>query len=152
MSFSYTTGVVDNDADGTTGVGTIFYVDITIDDVTKRHTWGLLDQLQGKFNYRDLIRPYVETENKKKVEADAKVAEQKKIEAEHRKKSIVEDPAIVAIIKDVLASEVKSVEQFKAGKEKALNALVGKVIGKGKSIGVTVDAFNITHLLKQKLM
>ena len=43
--------------------------------------------------------------------------------------------AIEAIIKDVLAANEKMVEEFKAGKEKAFNGLVGQVMkaSKGKA-------------------
>jgi aspartyl-tRNA(Asn)/glutamyl-tRNA(Gln) amidotransferase subunit B len=56
--------------------------------------------------------------------------------------------AIEALVDDVLAANPKSVEEFRAGKEKAFNALVGQVMkaSKGKANPATVN-----DLLKRKL-
>ena len=55
---------------------------------------------------------------------------------------------IEKIVDQVLAANTKSVDEFKAGKEKAFNALVGQVMKatKGKANPAQVNA-----LLKQKL-
>ncbi|MCC4114440.1 Asp-tRNA(Asn)/Glu-tRNA(Gln) amidotransferase subunit GatB [Aromatoleum toluclasticum] len=56
--------------------------------------------------------------------------------------------AIEAIIDEVLAANQKSVEEFRAGKEKAFNALVGQVMkaSKGKA-----NPAQVNELLKRKL-
>ena len=58
------------------------------------------------------------------------------------------------LIDEVIASEEKTVAEFKAGKDKALNALVGKVIGqiRKNQLSVQTDAFGITATLKKKLV
>ena len=63
-------------------------------------------------------------------------------------KQITDTGAIEAIIDEVLAANLKSVEEFRAGKEKAFNALVGQCMKatKGKA-----NPQQVNDLLKQKL-
>jgi len=63
-------------------------------------------------------------------------------------KQISDSGALEKIIDDVLAANAKSVEEFRAGKEKAFNALIGQAMkaSKGKA-----NPAQLTELLKQKL-
>ncbi|HTH95334.1 MAG TPA: Asp-tRNA(Asn)/Glu-tRNA(Gln) amidotransferase subunit GatB [Rhodocyclaceae bacterium] len=63
-------------------------------------------------------------------------------------KQITDTGAIEAIIDEVLAANQKSVEEFRAGKEKAFNALVGQAMKatKGKA-----NPQQVNELLKKKL-
>ncbi|MEX3547761.1 MAG: Asp-tRNA(Asn)/Glu-tRNA(Gln) amidotransferase subunit GatB [Burkholderia sp.] len=63
-------------------------------------------------------------------------------------KQISDSGALEAILDEVLAANAKSVEEFRAGKEKAFNALVGQAMKatKGKANPVQVN-----ELLKKKL-
>ena len=63
-------------------------------------------------------------------------------------KQVTDSSAIEAMIDAVLAANPKSVEEFRAGKEKAFNALVGQVMkaSKGKASPAQVN-----ELLKKKL-
>ena len=56
--------------------------------------------------------------------------------------------ALEAIIDDVLAANQKSVDEFKAGKEKAFQALVGQAMkaSKGKA-----NPAQVNEMLKKKL-
>jgi aspartyl-tRNA(Asn)/glutamyl-tRNA(Gln) amidotransferase subunit B len=69
------------------------------------------------------------------------------IEAEGLKQ-VTDVSAIEPIIDEVLAANPKSVEEYRAGKEKAFNALVGQVMkaSKGKASPAQVN-----ELLKKKL-
>ncbi len=58
------------------------------------------------------------------------------------------DPALQKLIEEAVASEAKAVEQFKSGKEKALNSVVGKVIGAAKKAGLAADALAINAAIK----
>jgi aspartyl-tRNA(Asn)/glutamyl-tRNA(Gln) amidotransferase subunit B len=62
-------------------------------------------------------------------------------------KQITDTGAIEAIIDEVLAANPKSVEEFRAGKEKAFNALVGQAMKatKGKA-----NPQQVNELLKKK--
>lgn len=63
-------------------------------------------------------------------------------------KQISDSGALEKIVDDVLAANAKSVEEFKAGKEKAFNALIGQAMKatKGKA-----NPAQLTELLKKKL-
>ncbi len=63
-------------------------------------------------------------------------------------KQISDTGALEKIIDDVLAANTKSVEEYKSGKEKAFNALIGQAMkaSKGKA-----NPAQLTDLLKQKL-
>ena len=61
---------------------------------------------------------------------------------------ITDTGAIEAMVDEVLANNAKAVEQFKAGNEKALNAIVGQVMkaSKGKA-----NPAQVQELMKAKL-
>ena len=63
-------------------------------------------------------------------------------------RQVTDSGAIEALIDEVLAANPKSVEEFRSGKEKAFNALVGQVMkaSKGKASPGQVNA-----LLRKKL-
>ena len=63
-------------------------------------------------------------------------------------KQITDTGAIEAIVDEVLAANAATVAEFKAGKEKAFNALVGQVMkaAKGKA-----NPQQVNELLKRKL-
>ncbi|MES2264899.1 MAG: Asp-tRNA(Asn)/Glu-tRNA(Gln) amidotransferase subunit GatB [Pseudomonadota bacterium] len=63
-------------------------------------------------------------------------------------KQISDSGALEAIVNEVLAANAKSVEQYRAGKEAALNALIGQAMkaSKGKA-----NPAQLTELLKAKL-
>jgi aspartyl-tRNA(Asn)/glutamyl-tRNA(Gln) amidotransferase subunit B len=63
-------------------------------------------------------------------------------------KQVSDSGAIEKIVDEVLAANQKSVEEFRAGKEKAFNALVGQVMkaSKGKA-----NPAQVNEILKKKL-
>jgi aspartyl-tRNA(Asn)/glutamyl-tRNA(Gln) amidotransferase subunit B len=63
-------------------------------------------------------------------------------------KQISDTGALEAIVDEVLANNAKSVEQYRAGKEAAINALIGQCMkaSKGKA-----NPAQVTELLKKKL-
>jgi aspartyl-tRNA(Asn)/glutamyl-tRNA(Gln) amidotransferase subunit B len=63
-------------------------------------------------------------------------------------KQISDTGALEAIVNDVIAANEKSVEQYRAGKEAAINALIGQAMkaSKGKA-----NPAQLTELLKKKL-
>ncbi len=63
-------------------------------------------------------------------------------------KQISDSGAIEALIDAVLAANPKSVEEFRAGKDKAFNALVGQVM---KATGGRANPQQVNDLLRQKL-
>jgi aspartyl-tRNA(Asn)/glutamyl-tRNA(Gln) amidotransferase subunit B len=63
-------------------------------------------------------------------------------------KQINDSGALEAIVSQVLASNIKSVEEYRAGKEKALNALVGQAMKASKGKG---NPALFIEMLKRKL-
>jgi aspartyl-tRNA(Asn)/glutamyl-tRNA(Gln) amidotransferase subunit B len=63
-------------------------------------------------------------------------------------KQVSDSGAIEKIVDEVLAANAKSVEEFRSGKEKAFNALVGQVMkaSKGKA-----NPAEVNELLRAKL-
>ncbi|HNQ75211.1 MAG TPA: Asp-tRNA(Asn)/Glu-tRNA(Gln) amidotransferase GatCAB subunit B, partial [Pseudothauera hydrothermalis] len=63
-------------------------------------------------------------------------------------KQVTDSGAIEAIVDQVLAANPKSVEEFRAGKEKAFNALVGQVMkaSRGKA-----NPAQVNDILRAKL-
>jgi Asp-tRNA(Asn)/Glu-tRNA(Gln) amidotransferase B subunit len=55
------------------------------------------------------------------------------------------------IADELLAVNEKIVQQVREGKEKALNALVGQMMGRLKKEGITADAALINETLKRKI-
>jgi aspartyl-tRNA(Asn)/glutamyl-tRNA(Gln) amidotransferase subunit B len=56
--------------------------------------------------------------------------------------------ALEAIVEQVITANPKSVEEFRAGKDKAFNALVGQVM---KASGGKADPAQVNELLRRKL-
>ncbi|MEO8101961.1 MAG: Asp-tRNA(Asn)/Glu-tRNA(Gln) amidotransferase subunit GatB [Betaproteobacteria bacterium] len=63
-------------------------------------------------------------------------------------KQVSDSGAIEKMIDDVIAANPKSVEEYKAGKDKALNALFGQVM---KASNKTANPSQVTEILKRKL-
>jgi aspartyl-tRNA(Asn)/glutamyl-tRNA(Gln) amidotransferase subunit B len=63
-------------------------------------------------------------------------------------KQISDSGAIEAIIDQVLATNQKSVEEFRSGKEKAFNALVGQIM---KASQGKANPGQVNELLRKKL-
>jgi aspartyl-tRNA(Asn)/glutamyl-tRNA(Gln) amidotransferase subunit B len=64
-------------------------------------------------------------------------------------KQISDSGALEKLVSEVLVANAKSVEEFKAGKEKAFNALVGQVM---KAARGKANPAQVNEILKQKLM
>ena len=63
-------------------------------------------------------------------------------------KQVSDAGAIEKMVDDVIAANPKSVEEYRAGKEKALNALFGQVM---KASNKTANPAQVTEILKRKL-
>ena len=63
-------------------------------------------------------------------------------------KQVSDSGTIEKLVDDVIAANPKSVEEYRAGKEKALNALFGQVM---KASNKTANPAQVTEILKKKL-
>jgi aspartyl-tRNA(Asn)/glutamyl-tRNA(Gln) amidotransferase subunit B len=66
----------------------------------------------------------------------------------HNLKQVSDAGAIEKLVDEVIATNTRSVEEYKAGKEKALNALFGQVM---KASNKTANPAQVTEMLKRKL-
>jgi len=144
-------GIKDNDPKGTTGRGTLHYMRIQRGDQVEEHIWGLLDELEGRFDPQAILRPLLEERSRAAAEAAAREEQRKAEQLKARAAAVQEDPALASIIDQVLATGSKAVEEFRAGKEKALNALVGQVLGLSKARNLQTDAFAVRQLLARRI-
>lgn len=55
------------------------------------------------------------------------------------------------VIEQAIQDNPQLVEQIKSGAEKAINALVGRILGKLKSANLHANPFDISVVLKEKL-
>lgn len=152
MSLLIKRSVVDNDPKGETGVGTIFRLEICANGVlVLQRDYGLIEYLDGRFKLDEVTKPYIEAHLLQLQKLELAEAEAKKAQKQARIASVKVDDALEKLIDTVLADDVRVVEQYRSGKEKALNALVGKVIVQLKKQGQEADAFAITTAMKRKL-
>lgn len=181
MRYDITTGILDSDGKGKSGRGTIYWTEVrdkslpwdqwenrdihnTIQTteqgfvlvsanppLVERFEYGLLDILEKKFDLKAAIAQYEAENTVLEHQAQAAEAAEKKAKREEREASVKSDPVMDAILDTVIAQGTKAVTEYKAGKEKALNALVGMVIGQLKKQGLDADAFTINRLLRQKI-
>ena len=157
MRTNFRTGILDIDPKGTTGRGTQFWLEINVIEdnktSTERHEYFLLDILEKKFDIDSIKRPYLERQRIYDQELD-KQAKNAKLAAEtERKESIKSNPELDTILDSAILANEKSVNEFRSGKEKALNAIVGFVMKeiKSKNIHIVDPAFTVSTLLKQRL-
>jgi len=126
-----------------------------MDVLGKRYEWGLLDELTGKFDVQAILKPALAAMAEAQAARAQLEAAAKQDALEERASAVKSSPVLSEIIEQIVIDEPKTVAEFKSGKEKALNALVGKVIGQIRqrklTADVTGDAFAINQLLRQRL-
>ncbi len=117
-------------------------LDITASPVSATQLAGLVQRIADNTISNAIAKKVFEALwNKEGESADAIIEAQ-------GLKQVTDTGAIEAIIDEVLAANQKSVEEFRAGKEKAFNALVGQCMkaSKGKA-----NPAQVNELLKKKL-
>ena len=150
--FNSVRGVLDSDPKGKSGRGTQFYLHITDNEgADQYYTWYLLDEIEGKFDPSAPSAPFVERAAEEQAILDKKEAEEKRKRMQDRINGIDTDKRLEIIITEVVKDNEKAVNEYRSGKEKALNSLVGQVIGKSKKEGGNCDAFVISTMLKKAL-
>lgn len=157
MRTSFISGILDNDPKGLTGRGTQYWFEVRVLENDKetidRHEYFLLDVLENKIDLAAIKSPYLERQRAYDKDEENKSKALKVKEEAKRKDSVKSDPELDLIMNSALEANPKAVEEFKSGKEKALNAIVGFVMKeiKAKNIQVVDPAFTVSTLLKQKL-
>jgi aspartyl-tRNA(Asn)/glutamyl-tRNA(Gln) amidotransferase subunit B len=180
--FTYCTGTLDYDTKGTTGGGTKFWLEIQKSNeyleknfkseiieehvgnqtlfkatqptpiVLARYEWFLMDELSGTFNKESILAPFRALEKEALDLRENQVADGKKQAQAERLAGVKDDGSIGRLIEEVIAQDTKAVVEFQSGKDKALNALVGKVMGLAKKNHINTDAFSVSELLRKRLV
>lgn len=158
MYISFNNGIADNDHKGLSGGrGTKFWLRIEVHDSGEyekvEYEYFLLDLIEGKFDKEAICKPYRDRQQKWIDEQDQALKEQKDKEMQLRKDSVKTDPQLEAILDQAISANPKAIAEFKGGKEKALNAVVGSVMKelKTKNIQIVDAAFTVNTLLKQRI-
>ncbi len=150
--YTISTGIVDSDPKGESGRGTVFWLEVSDrNGVVERHEWGLLEELDGRFKPDEIKKPYIEKNKALEKEASAAEKQAKAAEKQARVDEVEDDPKLTALIDEVVAANPKAVAQFLEGKEKALNAVVGQVIGRMKNGWGPPNALKIAVLVKRQV-
>ena len=152
------TWIIDNDPKGETGRGTLYGCRLEIEGIEHLKTYHLLDQIEN-----NLVWQEIKTLAKLAEESNQRIQQQRNSEFELNRqanKKAQEDSKIsnIKITKDirdainiVLQEHKQLVEQYKAGSEKALNSLVGKILAQCKKTNVVANPFDVSYTLKQEL-
>ena len=152
------TWIIDNDPKGETGRGTLYGCRLEIDGIEHLKTYHLLDQIENKLVWQE-----IKTLAKLAEESNQRIQQQRNSEFELNRqanKKAQEDSKIANIkitkeIRDsiniVLEEYKQLLEQYKAGSEKALNSLVGKVLAQCKKTNIAANPFDVSYTLKQEL-
>lgn len=150
---SISSGILDNDPKGRSGRGTKFWLEAGVvgEDVT-RFEYHLLDLIDGTFNREAVLKPLLDRAEAARKAEEQRQAAEKKAALEKRQADVTINTKLEAIIDTVIAMNQKAVDEFKSGKDKALNSLVGLVIKEAKVQQLVPDAFAITTAIKQKLV
>jgi len=146
-----TSGTLDNDPKGESGRGTKFWMEIKVDGEVKRYEYFLKDLLDGTFNKAEILNPFVKLLNEKQKEINEKLEKDKKETLSKRADSVKVPNELGEIIRDVLNSSTKIIEQYKNGNDKVLNSLVGMVLSRAKKMNFDIDAFVVNVALKKSI-
>lgn len=150
--------IIDNDPKGETGRGTLFGCRFKIDGIEHLKSYHLLDQIEN-----NLVWQEIKTLASLAHESNQRIQQQRNSEFEINRqanKKAQEDSKIANIkitkeIRDainiVLEEYKQLVEQYKAGSEKALNSLAGKILTQCKKTNIAANPFDVSYTLKQEL-
>lgn len=147
------TGVLDNDHEGKTGRGTIFYLEITRGlEIIERHEYGLLEVVDGRFDRNAITEKYREADKAAEAEIRAKADAKAIAEKQSRMDSLPNDPKLLALVKEAVEANPGIIKQIHAGRDKASNTLVGWVMNKVKDEGKSnTNPAHVAVILKKFL-
>jgi Asp-tRNA(Asn)/Glu-tRNA(Gln) amidotransferase B subunit len=141
--YDITHSIADNDAKGTNGIGTIHRITVKGNDVDEKLEYGIVELINKLVDPQQFIQQYVDHNKAMAVERaafDEKIkAAAKHADLEARRQHNAIPAEFAAIIDQIIAANGKAVAEWKSGKEKAINAIVGQVIGAGRKNQLHAD-------------
>ena len=154
MQTTFETRIVDNDPKGENGRGTVFRFTVFVNYVIETLIeYSLLDIVSGKVDLEAIKKPFRE-DQKEFDTLEAERVKQASNQAKDKRKASVESNAVLdEIIQKAIDENEKVVVEYKSGKEKSLNALVGIVLKemKARQVEVKDSAFAVSTILKERL-
>ncbi len=153
MRDSYVYGILDHDAKGIDR-GTVFYLKAVVDNVEYYREWSIFDETNNTPVFKDVcaIRlQYLTSRERKERERDQSLQDKKEQAMQARLESASVSVEVDTVIEQAIQDNPQLVEQIKSGAEKAINALVGRILGKLKSANLHANPFDISVVLKEKL-
>lgn len=154
QGYSLLWGVLDNDPKGKSGRGTLFYAKGTVNHIAFYAEWGLLDEINRTADYlywTSIREDYLSHCAGILCTETQRLKQEKQDKLNARLDAVSVSKNTLTIIEQVLSTSDDLISQYKEGKEKALNSLIGKVIKQVKSAGISEEVFNISQTIKQKL-
>lgn len=149
--YSLLFGVLDNDPKGLTGVGTIFYAKGLLNHEQIELTWSLIDEINNSLSFKDWCNfrnEYLQKCDQFFTEESDRIKDEKAQKLNERLNSVSVSDRVLEIIKTTIEQEQVLIQQYKEGKEKPFNSVVGKIIKQTKSEGISEEVFNIVQVLK----
>lgn len=141
--------VVDNDPKGER-FGTTFLVDFKLNSITTNLVYTILDEINHTENYQEYLKLYSiflqeqkDFESFQKKQLDNLLKE--KIQERLSTNFLIPDQ--IQFIKDNLTNFDSLIIEYKAGKEKALNSIVGRYLKLFKETKTNVDPLVLKNTL-----
>ncbi len=158
MQTTFETRIVDNDPKGLSGRGTVFRFTIFVNKSRYHRTedwieYSLMDIIENKIDLEGFKQPFKESQKAFDAEETERAKQASNQAKEQRKASVESNEVLDEIIQKVIDENEKIVVQYRSGKEKSLNALVGLVLKemKARQVEVKDSAFVVSTILKERL-
>lgn len=157
MHTLFSTRILDNDNKGKSGRGTKFRLEIKVleNNIENKisHDYYLMDLLDGSFDVDKVKLPFIEKQKKFNEMQEKLIQEEKNKISQERLSSIESSSDLDAILDECISQNAKAISEYKSGKEKALNSIVGMVMKTIKSNNIKINdaAFTVYNLLKQRI-
>lgn len=133
--------VIDNAPKG--GIGTVFGIDYYLNSIgTDYITYSLLDQIHNTNAYKKYIEVYnLFQKEKQAFEEHQKntLSDSKESVKQERLKDNALTEELVNSIQTKLSNFSELIEEFKKGKDKALNSIVGRILKSFKDENINID-------------
>lgn len=156
--YYYKYWIIDNDSKGLTGRGTLYECCIKIDGIKHQRIYSIMDQIENNLVWQEiqaLIKLGKESYQRIQEQRNSEFELNRQVNKKAQEDSKISNIKITKDIRDainiVLQEHKQLVEQYKAGSEKSLNSLVGKILTQCKKTNVVANPFDVSYTLKQEL-
>lgn len=149
---TYIFGILKNNGDkDNCHKGTEFYLEAKIDSTDYYREWSVFDEINNTEIYKEICnikQKYLIAKSNLEKELLLKGQADKENKLQERKQAVSISETSLQILKQTMQEHSALIDQFKQGNEKAINSLVGKVLGNLKKTNIKEDPFNISIILK----